>query len=251
MQIEWWTLVLQAINFLVLVWLLWRFLYKPVKDVIARRKELAEHAFAEAEEKGEQAEATRRSLEDERAELARERQDLLKKIHEETEAERREILDAARAEADRMIEEARDAVAGEREQARAQMRDEIAGLAAELAAELLRKTAADVPSGPFLERIERRLDALPEEERERMRADLSGGAHLRVTTAGPLDDEERRRWTDRLDARLGQGDRIDFETDPDILGGAELHFPHAVLRFTWADQLERAKDLIGGYEDPR
>jgi F-type H+-transporting ATPase subunit b len=59
MQIDWWTLVLQVINFLVLVWLSWRFLYQPVKEVIQKRKQLAEHAFAEAEKRRAEAESER------------------------------------------------------------------------------------------------------------------------------------------------------------------------------------------------
>ena len=37
MQIDWTTLVLEIINFLVLVWILKRFLYKPVMEAIAAR----------------------------------------------------------------------------------------------------------------------------------------------------------------------------------------------------------------------
>ena len=47
MQIDWWTFALQTINFVVLVWLLWRVLYKPVREVIEKRKALAESAFAQ------------------------------------------------------------------------------------------------------------------------------------------------------------------------------------------------------------
>ena len=48
MELSWSTFVLEIINFLVLVWILKRFLYKPVMDVIARRREEIEKTRAEA-----------------------------------------------------------------------------------------------------------------------------------------------------------------------------------------------------------
>ncbi|NIR28765.1 MAG: F0F1 ATP synthase subunit B, partial [Gammaproteobacteria bacterium] len=56
----------------VLVWLLWRFLYQPVREVIEKRKQLAEQAFAEAAGKEAEAEAARQRFEEERARLAQE-----------------------------------------------------------------------------------------------------------------------------------------------------------------------------------
>ncbi|MDH3595529.1 MAG: hypothetical protein OEM93_11835, partial [Rhodospirillales bacterium] len=64
----------------------------------------------------------------------------------------------------------------------------------------------------------------------------------------PLTPEEREQWSDRLSTCLGHRDKTDFATDPEILGGAELRFPHAVLKLTWADQLQKAKDLLQGDE---
>ena len=49
MSFDWWTFGLQVINFLVLVWLLQRFLYKPVRRIIEQRRELAGKALSEAE----------------------------------------------------------------------------------------------------------------------------------------------------------------------------------------------------------
>ncbi len=49
MKIDWWTLFLQTVNFLLLVWLLQHFLYKPVRAVFEKRRKLAEQALNKAE----------------------------------------------------------------------------------------------------------------------------------------------------------------------------------------------------------
>jgi F-type H+-transporting ATPase subunit b len=245
MQIDWWTLALQAVNFLVLVWLLWRFLYRPVSEVIAKRKQRAEQAMAAAAEKESDAEAARQRYEKARADLAEERQDALKKIHGEWDAERRKLLEEAKSEAADMMEAARESLAKEREATLKEVRERIADLAVELAAELLRKVGSQASSGAYLARIERQLEDMPELELARLRDDLAADdAVLTVATATPLAAEERAAWAERLGARLGQDQQVDFAADPQILGGAELRFPHAVLKFTLADQLRQAREAL-------
>ena len=245
MQISWWTLALQGINFLLLVWLLERFLYRPVKEVIAKRKEMAEHAFAEAKVAKEEADTAAQRFEDDRAQLARERQTLLKQLHEDLEAERRKLLDQARDEADKLVETARTAVAAERTATVAEMRAEITALAVDMASALLRKSGADIPYDAFLPQIDAKLESLSDDERERLKTDLAANGHgLTVVTARALAPEDEDRWRKRIAAHLGQSEKADFIADPAIIGGAELRFPHAVLKFTWADQLEAAKQEI-------
>ncbi len=245
MQINWWTFALQVVNFLVLVWLLWHFLYRPVRDVIEKRKARAEEAFAEAGRQKEEAEAARRRLEQDRASLADERQDLLKKVHEELEVERGKTLAEAKQQAEKLLAAACQEIADERAGALAEMREQAASLAVDLAAGLLREVGANGASATFLERLERQLKELPVDERERLERDLAAdGARLTVVTAAPLASEEQERWKERLNACLGQEPKIEFAIEPEILGGAELRFPHSVIKLTWQNQLRKALEVL-------
>jgi F-type H+-transporting ATPase subunit b len=38
MHIDWWTLALQTVNALVLIWILTRFFFHPVMNIIAKRQ---------------------------------------------------------------------------------------------------------------------------------------------------------------------------------------------------------------------
>lgn len=246
MQVDWWTLGLQALNFLILVWLLWRFLYRPVKDVIEKRKALAEQAFTEAKAREEAAEAARQRFEDSRAGLAQERHEMLDRLHVEMEAERTRVLEEARGQAQQIQEEARAAVAKEREGVLAETRKEVAALAAALAATVLRDAGGD-PDDALLDQLEAQLKGLPEAERARLAKDLdTDGARLTVVTAAPVPQDARTGWAERLDACLGHGGKIDFAVDPEILGGAEIRLPHAVFSFTWADHLRKAGERLLG-----
>ncbi len=250
MQIDWWTLALQAVNFLVLLWLLQHFLYRPVRAVIEKRSALAERALAEAGTKEEEAETERLGLEADRAKVAQERQALLKTLHDELDTERGKALDAARAEADSLVAEARETIARERKAALTDVKEQAARLATDIASDLLRNTGLQPPGEAVLEQLERRIRELPPDELDRLKHDLSKtGATLTVMTAEALAPESQALWRDRLTAIFGSPDRTVFAVEPAILGGAELHFPHAVIGHSWVQQIEAARSAMVGDDD--
>ena len=66
---------------------------------------------------------------------------------------------------------------------------------------------------------------------------LAHGEPLLVHTAPALDEPTQKRWRGRLAQRLGGTVPITFVADEELVGGAELHFPSAVLSFCWRDVL--------------
>ena len=243
MTINWWTLALQAINFLILVWLLTRFLYRPVRRIIEQRKAQVDQARAEAEQAKSEAEAARQQYEAEQAKLGDERQEMLKKTHEELDQDRKKILGDAKAEADKQLAAAKASIEDERREAVAGIKSDVAGLAASLAGKLL--ASAGSPSDAFLATIEAKYKALPPEERERLTKDLAEkDATLEIVTANALSTDGQARWSEALAKLLGTSPKAQFRVDPAIIGGAALHFPHAVLGFTWAHQLKSAEQEL-------
>ena len=63
MELDWTTFVLELFNFVVLIWILKRFLYQPVLDVIERRRLNIENTLAEADNRQREANALREQYE--------------------------------------------------------------------------------------------------------------------------------------------------------------------------------------------
>ena len=253
MQISWWTFALQVVNFLVLVWLLQRFLYKPVRDILEKRKRLSVEAFAEADKAKKEAEAARKHYEEARAELARERQAMLDAAHRTIEAERTKRIEETRQEAETLIETAHAAIAEERKKTLAGLETDVASLAVKLAEKLLDKLGGAIASSVFLDQTEAALKTLPEAERRRLERDLSAnGAVVTIVTATPLKSQEQKAWQARLEGDLKRPLKIAFDVDPKLIAGAAVHFPHVVVSFAWADQLKDAEQalLSGNHEKP-
>ncbi len=241
MGTSYWTIALQAVNFLVLVWLLQRFLYRPVLAVIERRRAISERALAEAARAKDAAENTRRSLDSERGHLVEERDTLLEKAGAEAAREREALLEKARSEAQALEEQTRQQMERERAEFNETVIAEAAKLAIEIARRLLSSAQPTNLVEPFVARAAATLAAMPEGERARM---LLPDESLTLVSARLLDEDQRSNATMRISHALGRPVPISFGEEPALVAGIELRFPRAVLRHNWRDDLAAAlKDL--------
>jgi F-type H+-transporting ATPase subunit b len=245
MQISWSTLVVQAINFLVLVWLLQRFLYKPVQDVIAKRRQLSLAATSEAERTKADAEAAKVRYEHALASIETERQAALESARSEIAKERQKVLDEARAASERDRADAKRAIDEERASAREALKVETVDLAVQLASTMLSDFAEEVPNAAVLSRLKAELAALSTAERERLDQEIkANSARVEIVTARALSADEQIDWRARIEQALGQPIKATFGCDPAIISGSVLRLPHTVIRVTWAEQLSAARATL-------
>lgn len=241
MGASYWTIVLQATNFLVLVWLLQRFLYRPVLAVIERRRAISEHALAEAQHMKKAAEEVRRSLDQECVAIVAERDKFLEKAATEAAREREALLETARSEAQTLEAETRRQMENERAEFTATIIAEAAKLAIEIAGRLLASAKPTNPIEPFLDRAAAAIAGMPQSERDRL---LLPGEALTLVSARALDENQRSTSVARLAAALGRPVAVSFAESSDLIAGIELRFPRAILRHNWRDDLASAlKDL--------
>jgi F-type H+-transporting ATPase subunit b len=251
MHLDWWTIGLQTINFGILVWLLHRFLYKPVLAMIDARKAEVRRQLDAVRDVEQKAKTQLASVEAERAGIAAERESALKAAT----AQAQELAKARRAQAEReaqaLIDATRKTLAGEREKAL----DEARRLALDLGADFAQRLLAEVPmkyrAEAWIERIEQHLNALSQTERDALVRQLADGKKLMVVTACALPSATTELWKERLRRSVGAADGVTFEVDPDLIAGAELHFPTAILRFSWQSALMAARTEVGAHARPR
>ena len=100
MLIDWFTVAAQAINFLILVWFMKRFLYKPVLNAIDEREKRIATELANADAKQAEAQKQHDEFQQKNTEFDQQRAALLSKATGEAQAERQRLLDEARKAAD-------------------------------------------------------------------------------------------------------------------------------------------------------
>lgn len=244
MRFDWWTLGLQTINFAVLVWLLHRFLYKPVLRMIERRRGEIEKQYADAHAASVKAKDELAAIAAQRAGIAGEREAELAAAVAQADRLAGSRRDEAEAEARALLAGARKTLATERDKALADMRKAALDLGTEIASRLLAEVPAKLRAEAWLDPIEDYLVALPKPQLDELVRQLEDGAVLTIVTAWSLAPDIADRWRNRLHRPLGDGTAMTFGVDPKLIAGAELHFPTAVLRFSWQSALAAVRAEI-------
>jgi len=138
------TLVLQVVNFLILIVLLQRFLYKPLTQFLATRADGIKRSLEEAKAAREAAAKAQQEYEARIAATRREAAALREAAVREVEEERQRLLKASRDEAARLVTEAKAQIGQEVKRAKAELREEVVGLSLGVAERLIgRSLTAD------------------------------------------------------------------------------------------------------------
>jgi F-type H+-transporting ATPase subunit b len=248
MRIDWWTLALQTVNFAVLVWLLHRFLYKPVLRMVDARRAEVERQHADAAATEAKASAALAEIERERAGIEAERVAALKAAAAQAEESAAARRRQAEQEAAAVVEQARKSLAAERTEAVAEARRTALDLGAEIARRLLGEVPMELRTEAWIERVEQHLTGLAAADRDAIVAGLNGGDALRVVTAMELPEPIKAKWRTRLNHALRDGVAIEFNVDAALVAGVELHFPTAILRFSWRSALAAMRVEIEGHD---
>jgi F-type H+-transporting ATPase subunit b len=251
MRFDWWTLALQAINFAILVWLLQRFLYKPVLRLLDARREEVAKQYRDAHDAQAKAQTLQARAESEHAAIAAERATLLKATQAEAEEAVKTRRARAEQEARELLDGTRKVLAKEREQALAEAQHAALDLGAQIARRLIDELPMKFRAESWLERLEQHLAAVPKEELEALRQQGAGRGTVTVVTASPLPADTTALWQTRLHARLGNGIAIAFETDPNLIAGVELHLPTVILRLSWQNVLASIQSEMASHADAR
>lgn len=234
MSFDLWAFGFQAINVLVLVWLLQRFFWTPVAAMITLRQEKAAGLLADAQAERETAKAELAALHKSRAELADARAQTMAKAQDQASTERDEILTAARAAADDLADDAKATRARAHRADQAKSAKASQDLALVIAGQLLARLDGPSAQDAFLGWLSDGLAALPSAER----ADLQKEP-LEVVTAHKTDITAQKRIASVVATALGVPPDLTFRTEPALLAGLELHSAHFVLRNSWRADLAR------------
>jgi F-type H+-transporting ATPase subunit b len=223
MLIDWFTVVAQAVNFLILVWLMRRFLYTPILNAIDAREKLIEKKVSGAASKMTDATAQLADYKDKNEKFEEQRKDLLQKATDEAKTERQRLVEAARQEGDDLRNKQHKALADEQVQLSAAVslraKAEVFSIA--------RKALADLSSSSLensmIDVFGQRLRALDPAAKETLKAAFtSDGEKPVVRTTFELAEPEKVLVRQLVAETFGTENSLQFETSPSLVSGIEL-----------------------------
>lgn len=244
MHIDWWTLGLQAVNALVLIWLLAHFLYRPVVDAIAARQKAAGQLLTDAQTAKAAAEAERQKAAEETAHLVEHRSAAFEAAEAEAAAEKAALAAAAKADADKLRAAAKIEIEAARRSEAEAGEDRAAQLAVDIAAKLLDRLPQEARIAAFIDGLATGLAKLPDGTRASLG---TGGAAIRLTFARAASPQEVEACRQALAKVLGHPVLVEVSVDPELIAGIELEAPHAVVRNSFRADLVRLKSELVHY----
>lgn len=245
MRIDWFTVVAQAINFLILVWLLKRFLYQPILDAIDARERGIARVLADADEKNAQALQERDTFQRKNHELDHQRVMLLKQMTDQVEITRRKLLDDAREAADALRAKRHAALLREQqnlgEELSRRARTEVFSITRKTLKDLADASLEEAVTSIFLKRV-RELHGEAKQELAIALTALSDPAQVRSAFLLSLEQQTmiRKSLKETFDAEI----QIHFETAPDVIAGIELTVGGRQVSWSIDDYLQSLEKSI-------
>lgn len=244
MELNWSTFLLEIINFLVLVWILKRFLYRPVLDVLEKRQQKIEQSLSDAEKSTTEAAALQQQYQGQLDDLELEKQHARETLLQEIQTEKTQRLEQLQTELEKEREKA--SVIEKRQQAETirQYEKNAHQQGARFAASLLSKLTGPELEQRLFDLLIKTLDELDEDrQRELLNSYTTATDNITVTSAYALSDEQQQQLENSLTTLCKQSIPVTFQQDAELLAGFRIVIGAWVLRINIQDELSSFAEL--------
>ncbi|MGO9834669.1 MAG: F0F1 ATP synthase subunit delta [Polyangiaceae bacterium] len=223
MLIDWFTVGAQAVNFIILVWLMKRFLYKPILGAIDAREKKIAAELADADKRKADAQKDRDEFQHKNEAFDQQRAALLKKATDEANAERQRLVDEARKAADALSAKRHEALRSEAKS----LNQAVAHRIQQEVFAIARRALTDLATTSLEERMgevfTRRLREMNGPAKTGLAEALRTASDpALVRSAFDLPAEQRAAIQNALNETFSADVRVRFETAPDLVSGIEL-----------------------------
>lgn len=223
MEINWLTIVAQVVNFLILVWLLKRFLYGPIITAMDAREAKIGARMKDADERSDEAQAATIEYRQRLDELDERREEMLTLATSEATAERERLLAQAREDVSQTESRWHRALADEQQAFLRELRRRAGEQLCRVARQALAELADAELEGQVIETFIRRLAEMPATDREELVAAMrETDGEVVVTSAFELSQSSRGELVDAVTQAFDASPRFDFAVTPEVMCGIEL-----------------------------
>lgn len=241
MQIDWTSFALEILNFLVLVWILKRFLYRPVLEALDARAERMKKQAEDAQAAIDAAEQLKQKYETRLAQWNAEREEKRKALTSELIAERKMRFE----ELQKSLKEERDRAAARAEAASASQEWAMLCKAQTQAyansTAMLTRLADSTLTARIAQMVEEDLGSLADERRDalhRTAQALEKDETVVVTSAHELDTAAQKTLAQAIENASGhKGIVCTFNLSPELIAGVRIALGELVLHANLADEL--------------
>jgi F-type H+-transporting ATPase subunit b len=246
MLLDWFTIGAQALNFLILVWLMKRFLYQPILHAIDAREKLIAQELADADAKKSEAQKERDEFQKKNEEFDRQRAALLTKATDEAKAERLRLLEEARQAADALSAKRQASLINDAHN----LNQAISRLTQQEVFAITRKALTDLATTSLEERMgdvfTRRLRGLDDKSKSVLGEALKKNSERAlIRSTFELPAAQRATIQNALNETFSAEVHTTFDTSPELVSGIELISHGQKVGWSIADYLSSLESGVG------
>ncbi len=245
MIIDWFTVSAQIVNFLILVWLLNRFLYKPILNAIDAREQSITNQLEEAAAIKASAQQERQTFEQNNALIEQQRVELLSQANQQADAERQRLIEIARSETANLSEQWRESLANQQDSLKQQLikrtEQEVFAIARKTLADLATADLEQQITAVFIQRLQTQSEQL-QKQLSSSSSTPSEKVYVRSTIELPVDQQSAIK--NAIQHSVKHDISIHFETASDLLCGIELVIGSFKIAWSIDDYLQRMESTM-------
>ena len=239
MQIDYFTIVAQIINFLILVFLLRHFLYRPVITAMDEREQKMVSRLKEVEQKIKVAEQEAESLRLMKQELDDKRQEMLAEITEEVRVLKTDLTEKGRSEVEASIADWYSSIERQKESILTDLKLRTGEEVYAISRRALKDLANEKLEAQIIDTFIRRLHEMGETEKEEIKKFYKTlGQPITVRSTFEIPDEARQIILETMRNLAGKDLEIKFETSPELISGVEMSTSDTRIGWSIASYLD-------------
>lgn len=245
MEFSWTSFVLEIINFFILLWVLQKLFYKPIKRAILERKEKVQKLFDDATKDKKEAEELQKKYENRLLDWEKEREEKMLQLQHEMQDERH-----------KKQQQLEEALKKEREKSQAQDQHRIDDLISKKEKEIIsnglkftailfKQLADSNLENKIFELFIKNISTLSPEKVEALKKEIKDDkVYLSVKSAFALTDENKNKIISSVREILGKDNVIsDFKIDPELIAGFLMSIGSMVFEANLSNELKSFAEI--------
>lgn len=223
MTLNWFTVIAQLVNFLILVWLLKRFLYKPVLDAIDKRKKKIASRLEDAATQKAEAEKERQVFLQKNEDFDNERAAKMSTVHEDANSEKQRLIEEVRKETAELRSKYEDLFM----QQKVEMAQTLKRKTKQEVFAIVEKMLGDLANGTMEEQIVKvfikKVSDLDKENSSKLKNALTNYQKpIIIKSAFDLSSTSKLELEEVIEKTAGQQNTFQYQLEADLFGGIEI-----------------------------
>lgn len=239
MLINWFTVIAQIINFLILVFLLQRFLYKPIMQTIKKRQTMIDARWEDAEIAQQEAQREADTYRQQQQELQQQEEAMTAQMLQKVEQEHQQLLAKARRKVEEMQKKWKEALLQEKTDFISSLRQQIA----EQTNLVVRKALQDLANADLEQQIissfTQHLQNIDENQRQIIAQSFKDTHQpIIIKSSFEISPENRQKIIQALQIQIINNHPLEFQTSPDLICGIQVKLAAYVISWNLDDYLQ-------------